>query len=87
MVKSTGLGMSAFFNPPAGKPSAPSHPATSPRIRTTISLSPQETEQLDLLRMRLRQREGRGLTYGDVIGVAIRRLAQEEGIAPEEQAR
>jgi hypothetical protein len=75
-----GRGMGAFFEAATPRRSPPTAPAAPPRVRTTISLPAAEAEWLDLLRMRLRQREGRGLTYGAVIATALRRLARDEGL-------
>lgn len=79
MAETPGLGMGAFFTQPPRRTTTET-PETPRRVRTTISLPAEEAEWLDLLRMRLRQREGRGLTYGDVIATALRRLARDEGL-------
>jgi hypothetical protein len=49
-------------------------------VRTTITLSMADAERLELLRMRLRRQRGRGLTYGDVVGLALQQLAQMEQV-------
>ncbi len=55
-------------------------------MRTTICLAREEADLLDLLRMRRRQQRGRSVTYGDVLGEAVRRLAREEGIGEDDKA-
>jgi hypothetical protein len=79
MRKETGLGMGAFFAQAGREPQALPEPGQpSPTVRTTITLTQEDAERLEVLRMHLRRREGRGLTYSDVVGLALRRLAESE---------
>ena len=80
MARDKGLGMGAFF---ASKPKAeqPSAARAQAKIRTTIRLSREEADLLELLRMKRRNERGRNTTYGDVLGEAIRQLAEREGMA------
>ncbi len=80
MARKRGMGMGAFF---AQKDKASI--AKGPRqaistVRTTLRLAREEADLLDLLRMRRRKQRGRSVTYGQVLGEAIRLLAREEGI-------
>jgi len=77
MGKETGLGMGAFFVPrePSNIPEQGLPGAT---VRTTITLSLEDADRLDFLRMHLRHDRGRSLTYGDVIGLALKRLSESE---------
>ena len=80
MARDKGLGMGAFF---AAKPKAEQVVAAKPqaKIRTTIRLTREEADLLELLRMKRRNERGRSTTYGDVLGEAIRQLAEREGVA------
>jgi hypothetical protein len=69
--------MDAFFVPGAPR-SAPETQSSPPRVRTTVTLSQEDADRLELLRMRLRHRQGRGLTYSDVVALALRRLEAAE---------
>ena len=80
MAEKRGLGMNAFFGNGARRRPDAAAPPPPPRVRTTVSLLAEDAEWLEMLRMRLRRRQGRGLTYGDVIGSAIRRMARDEGL-------
>ena len=82
MTRDKGLGMSAFF---AARPKADESSATKlqAKIRTTIRLTREEADLLELLRMKRRNERGRNTTYGDVLGEAIRQLAEREGVAKE----
>jgi hypothetical protein len=77
-----GRGMDAFFTRPTKAPTRPTAPTDdpAPTVRTTITLSMADAERLELLRMRLRRHRGRGLTYGDVVGLALQQLAQVEQV-------
>ena len=81
MPKESGLGMGAFFTKQSHEPRPdPERGQMSARIRTSITLTQEDAERLELLRMHLRRREGRGLTYSDVVSQALRRLAETEEI-------
>ena len=83
MTKESGLGMSAFFTDQAREPHpAPEQGQPSPRMRTSITLTIEDAERLELLRMHLRRTQGRGLTYSDVVSLALKRLAETEGLSP-----
>ena len=81
MAKETGRGIDTFFQTSA-KEAQPhpenSQPSTS--VRTTIRLTREEADWLDQLRTKLRHRMGRNLTYGQVVGLALRQLARVEGL-------
>ena len=81
MPKETGLGMGAFFAHAGRETRAlPEQGQPSPTVRTTITLTQEDADRLEVLRMHLRRREGRGLTYSDVVGMALRHLAETEPI-------
>ena len=85
MSKETGLGMGAFFVPrePSNTPEQGLPGAT---VRTTITLSLEDADRLDYLRMHLRHDLGRSLTYGDVIGLALKRLSESETLPKTEHS-
>ena len=58
----------------------------SATVRTTITLRLEEADLLDHLRMQLRHDRGRSLTYGDVVGLALRRLSEAEAISKSSDA-
>jgi hypothetical protein len=64
-------------NPELGKRTA--------SVRTSIRLTREEADWLDRLRMNLRHRMGRYLTYSQVVGIALRHLAQLEGLAASQE--
>ena len=77
--KETGRGMDAFFAHQRPAPrTTPERDQFKSRIRTSITLTQEDAERLEMLRMRLRRRRGRGLTYSDVVGMALQRLAEIE---------
>jgi hypothetical protein len=80
VARDKGLGMGAFF---AAKPEVKRPPAAKPqaKIRTTIRLTREEADLLELLRMKRRNQRGRNTTYGDVLGEAIRHLAVREEVS------
>ena len=78
MSKETGLGMDAFFTAPREPSNTPEQGLTTPTVRTTITLTLEDADRLDYLRMHLRHDQGRSLTYGDVVGLALKRLAEAE---------
>jgi hypothetical protein len=80
MAKETGLGMGAFFTATHEPRSAPEQGLASPTVRTTITLTLEDADRLDYLRTHLRHDLGRCLTYGDVVGLALKRLAETEPI-------
>ena len=80
MPSPKGLGMGAFFASGRDKVTNKEPPVKLPSVRTTIRLGKAEAGLLDLLRIRRRGERGRSVTYGDVVGEAIRRLAEREGI-------
>ena len=80
MARKRGLGMGAFFAQRSDAARVPERPQETSTVRTTIRLGREEADLLDLLRMRRRKQRGRSVTYGDVVGEAVRRLAGEEGI-------
>ena len=80
MASRKGLGMGAFFPPGRDRPAKTKQTVAPPTVRTTIRLSKAEADLLDLLRIRRRGERGRSVTYGNVIGEAIRRLAEQERI-------
>jgi len=85
VARKRGLGMGAFFAQRGDTPTV-KQPQEISRVRTTIRLVREEADLLDLLRMRRRRQRGRSVTYGDVLGEAVRRLAQEEGIGGDGKA-
>ena len=86
MARKRGLGMGAFFAQKGEAPMATKPPQVTSTVRTTLRLAREEADLLDLLRMRRRKERGRSVTYGDVLGEALRVLAREEGIGEHEQA-
>jgi hypothetical protein len=78
MPKAQGLGMGAFFAATHEPRTTPEPSQPTPRIRTSITLTMEDAERLEMLRMHLRRRQGRGLTYSDVVGMALQRLAEIE---------
>jgi hypothetical protein len=78
MPKEQGLGMGAFFAVPRGPSKTPEQDLSTPTVRTTITLKVEDADRLDYLRMCLRHHQGRSLTYGDVVGLALKRLAETE---------
>jgi hypothetical protein len=73
--------MGAFFAPAGREPQPlPEQGQPSPTVRTTITLTQEDADRLEVLRMQLRHREGRGLTYSDVVGLALRHLAASEPV-------
>ena len=86
MTKETGRGIDSFFQKPATEDHP--HPEQGQRttsVRTSIRLTREEADWLDKLRMNLRHRMGRYLTYSQVVGLALRHLAQLEGLAGPEK--
>ncbi|MFO7698009.1 MAG: hypothetical protein R6X16_12745 [Anaerolineae bacterium] len=76
-----GRGLDAFFRTTSSEPnSAPEQGQPSPTVRTTLTLTLEDAERLELLRLHLRRTQGRGLTYGDVVGVALACLAETQSI-------
>jgi hypothetical protein len=77
----TGRGMEAFFQAqkPKLRPREEEAPAP-PTVRTTLTLSQLDADRLELIRLHLRRRQGRGLTYGDVVAQALESLAEKESI-------
>jgi hypothetical protein len=79
----TGRGMEAFFTTKAQKPkprAAPEQEPAPPTVRTTLTLSQLDADRLELIRLHLRRRQGRGLTYCDVVAQALESLAEKESI-------
>ena len=77
----TGRGMEAFFQAQKPKPRPREEEASAPpTVRTTLTLSQLDAGRLELIRLHLRRRQGRGLTYGDVVAQALQSLAEKEGI-------
>jgi len=81
MHKETGRGINTFFSAPSEPRPAPEQAAPSRRIRTTITLTQEDAERLELLRMQLRREQGRGLTYSEVVSQALRTLADAVNMA------
>lgn len=76
-----GRGLDAFFTAPTHEPDpAPEQGQPSPTVRTTLTLTLEDAERLELLRLHLRRTQGRGLTYGDVVGLALACLAETQNI-------
>ena len=82
MHKESGLGMSAFFADSQEPTPAPEQAQPTRRVRTTITLTQEDAERLELLRMQLRRDQGRGLTYSEVVSQALRHLAQGVELSP-----
>jgi hypothetical protein len=80
MRKETGPGMSAFFTATSEPRPAPEQGLPSATVRTTITLTLEDADRLDFLRMHLRHDLGRSLTYGAVVGLALKCLAETEPI-------
>ncbi len=78
MHKETGRGMDAFFTVPHEPSNTLEQGPTTPTVRTTITLTLEDADRLDYLRMHLRHDKGRSLTYGDVVALALKRLAEKE---------
>jgi hypothetical protein len=77
----TGRGMEAFFQAQKPKPKpSPAQETAPPTVRTTLTLSQLDADRLELIRLHLRRRQGRGLTYGDVVAQALESLAEKESI-------
>ena len=86
MAKETGRGIESFFQKRATREQANSELGKrSTSVRTSIRLTREEADWLDKLRMNLRHRMGRYLTYSQVVGLALRHLAQLEGLAGPEK--
>ncbi len=75
-----GRGLDAFFTSKPEPQPAPEQGQPSPTVRTTLTLTLEDAERLELLRLHLRRTQGRGLTYGDVVGLALACLAETQGI-------
>lgn len=76
-----GRGLDAFFATQTHEPhAAPEQGQPSPTVRTTLTLTLEDAERLELLRLHLRRTQGRGLTYGDVVGLALTCLAETQSI-------
>lgn len=76
-----GRGLDAFFALQTREPHpAPEQGQPSPTVRTTLTLTLEDAERLELLRLHLRRTQGRGLTYGDVVGLALACLAETQSI-------
>jgi len=86
MTKETGLGMSAFFKEGAEPDPQPESGQPTQRYRTSITLTVEDAQRLELLRMHLRLQRGRGLTYSDVVSMALERLCESESIPQTVQA-
>ena len=81
MRKEQGMGMGAFFaNQRQERQPAPEQGQPTRRVRTGITLTQEDAERLELLRLHLRRRQGRGLTYSDVVSQALKHLAESERI-------
>jgi hypothetical protein len=80
MGKETGRGMDIFFSDTREPRVAPEQGLSTATVRTTITLTLEDADRLDYLRMHLRHDRGRSLTYGDVVGLALKRLAETEPI-------
>ena len=79
--KTPGRGLDALFaSKPAPRPAAKQARPHS-TVRTTLTLKLEDAERLELLRLHLRRTQGRGLTYGDVVGLALTCLAETQDIA------
>ena len=81
MSKESGQGMSAFFTNASEPKPVPEQGQPTQRYRTSITLTVVDAERLELLRMHLRRQRGRGLTYSDVVSMALENLCQAEEIA------
>jgi len=76
-----GRGLDAFFRALTQESEPePEQGVPSPTVRTTLTLSLEDAERLELLRLHLRRTQGRGLTYGDVVGIALACLAETQSI-------
>jgi hypothetical protein len=76
-----GRGLDAFFSAPTREPDpGPEQGRPSATVRTTLTLTLEDAERLELLRLHLRRTQGRGLTYGDVVGLALACLAETQDI-------
>lgn len=80
MAKETGRGMGAFFDARQEPRPAPEQAQPTRRIRTTITLTQEDAERLELLRMSLRRDQGRGLTYSEVVSQALHTLADAANV-------
>ena len=80
MSKESGQGMSAFFTNANEPKPVPEQGQPTQRYRTSITLTVVDAERLELLRMRLRRQRGRGLTYSDVVSMALEKLCPAEEI-------
>ena len=85
MVRKHGMGMGAFFDQKGEASAAKGPPPPISKVRMTLRLAREEADLLDLLRIERRKERGRSVTYGDVLGEAVRLLARKEGIEGHEQ--
>jgi hypothetical protein len=83
MAEPRGRGMGAFFaKAPARSDTANARPTRRPRMRTSITLTQEDADRLELLRLHLRRRLGRGLTFSNVVSLALKCLADLEKPTP-----
>ena len=75
MNKEMGRGIGALLDPRPGHDATPEQAVPTRRIRTTITLTQEDADRLELLRMQLRRDRGRGLTYSEVVSQALHTLA------------
>ena len=75
-----GRGMEAFFAPSHKPTNTQKEAPPEPTVRTSLTLKQQDADRLELIRLHLRRTKGRGLTYGDVVALALESLAEKESI-------
>ena len=75
-----GRGLEAFFAPSEKPTNTQKEAVSEPTVRTTLTLKQQDADRLELIRLHLRRTQGRGLTYGDVVALALQSLAEKESI-------
>jgi hypothetical protein len=75
-----GRGMEAFFAPSEKPKNIQTEAPPEPTVRTTLTLKQQDADRLELIRLHLRRTQGRGMTYGDVVAMALQSLAEKESL-------
>jgi hypothetical protein len=87
--KKTGLGKSAFFSRSESdnqeqQPSPlPQQPKKPKKVRTTVTLSQETLDSIELLKLEARKESGKKITYSDILQEAIETLMQQKGLSLE----
>ena len=81
MTREIGRGYKALFDKGSQRPNPkPRAPRRDRRMRTSITLTQEDADRLELLRMHLRRQKGRGLTISNVVCLALKHLAEAESL-------